>query len=169
MDLGIFQETKLTDGIYTRGLAGYSVVVTDAPSRHRGGVAIFLQPAPHFAVESVQQFGPNVIGFQLATGERRWYIVGCYFDPDDTLTIERVFKALRERPKGVELLVAGDININFATPEGDRIEEDIAATFATEGLEDMDPYFLPRQRRWCRDRRTWGMLRKGREVRSRTD
>ena len=32
MDLGIFQETKLTDGIYTRGSAGYSVVATDAPS-----------------------------------------------------------------------------------------------------------------------------------------
>ena len=68
MDLGISQETKLTDGIYTRGLAGYSVVATDAPSRHRGGVAIFHRPAPHFAVEAVQQFGPNVIGFQLATG-----------------------------------------------------------------------------------------------------
>ena len=32
MDLGILQETKLTDGIYTRGLAGYSVIATDAPS-----------------------------------------------------------------------------------------------------------------------------------------
>ena len=50
MDLGILQETKLTDGIYTRGLAGYSVVLTDAPSRHRGSVAIFHRPAPHFVV-----------------------------------------------------------------------------------------------------------------------
>ena len=32
MDLGIFQETKFTDGIYTRGLAGYSVAMTDVPS-----------------------------------------------------------------------------------------------------------------------------------------
>ena len=38
MDLGILQETKLTDGIYTRGSAGYSVIATDAPSRHRGGI-----------------------------------------------------------------------------------------------------------------------------------
>ena len=68
MDLGILQEKKLTDGIYTRGSAGYSVVATDAPSRHRGGVAIFHQPAPHFAVEAVQKFGLNVIGFQLAMG-----------------------------------------------------------------------------------------------------
>ena len=41
MDLGIFQETKVTDGIYTRGLAGYSVVATDAPTQHYGGVAVF--------------------------------------------------------------------------------------------------------------------------------
>ena len=32
MDLGIFQETKCTDGIYTRESAGYSVVATDTPS-----------------------------------------------------------------------------------------------------------------------------------------
>ena len=68
MDLGILQETKLTDGIYTRGSAGYSVVATDAPSRHRGGVAIFYRSEPHFLVEAVEKFGPNVIGFQLATG-----------------------------------------------------------------------------------------------------
>ena len=122
MDLGIFKETKLTDGIYNRGSAGYSVVTTDAPSRHRGGVEILHWPAPHFAVEAVQQFGPNVIRFQLATGARQWYIVGCYLAPNDTLMIERVFEALRERPKAAELLIAGDLNINFA---------------ATEVLEDM--------------------------------
>ena len=169
MELGILQETKLTEGISTRGSAGYSVFATDTPSRHRGGVAIFHRPALHFAVEAVQKFGPNVIGFQLATGARQWYIVGCYLAPDDTLTIERFVKALRERPKGAELLVAGDLNINLAAPEGYQREEDIATTIATEGLEDMALHFLPRQRRWCRDRRTWGMLQKGREVRSQTD
>ena len=169
MDLGILQETKRTDIIYTRGSAGYSVVTTDALSRHRGGVAIFHQPAPHFAVEAVRKYGQNVIGFQLAIGARRWYIVGCYLAPDDTSTIERVVKALRDLPKGAELLVTGDLNINLASPEGDRREEHIATTIATEGLEDMAQHFLPQERRWCRDRRTWGMLRKGREVRSRTD
>ena len=130
MDLGIFQETKMTDRIYTRGSAGYSAVATDAPSQHRRGVAIFHWPASQFAVEAVQQFRPNVIGFQLATGARRRHIVGCYLSPDNTSTIERVVEALRESPKGAELMVAGDLNINFAAPEGDWIEEDIAATFA---------------------------------------
>ena len=68
IDLGIFQETKCTDGIYTRESDGYSVVAMDAPSRHRSRVAVFYRPSPLFAVEVVRQFGPNVVGFQLATG-----------------------------------------------------------------------------------------------------
>ena len=100
MDPGIFQETTLTDGIYTCASAGYSVVATDELSRHRGGVAIFHRPVPHFAVEAVRHFRPNAIGFQLATGARQWYIVGCYLAPEDTSTIERVVEAHRERPKG---------------------------------------------------------------------
>ena len=40
LHMGILQETKITDGVYTRASAGYRVVATDAPSRHRGGIAI---------------------------------------------------------------------------------------------------------------------------------
>ena len=54
MDLGIFQETKCTDGIYTRESAGYRVVATDGPSQHRGGVALFYRPSPLFEVEAVR-------------------------------------------------------------------------------------------------------------------
>ena len=54
MYLGIFQETKVTNVIYTRGSSGYSVVATDAPIQHRGGVAVFHRPTPHFALEAVQ-------------------------------------------------------------------------------------------------------------------
>ena len=101
-------------------MTGYSVVATDAPSRHCGGVAIFYRSGPNFAVEAVTKFGPNVIGFQIATGARRWYIVGCYLAPNDTSTMERVVEALRSQPRGAELLVAGDFNVNLATPEEDR-------------------------------------------------
>ena len=69
MDLGIFQEKKLTNVAYTRGSAEYSVVATDAPIRHRVRVAVFYRPSPRFSVEAVQQFGPNNVGFQMATGE----------------------------------------------------------------------------------------------------
>ena len=46
MDLVILQETNIMVVIYTRGSAGYSVVATDAPSQHRGGVAVFIRTSP---------------------------------------------------------------------------------------------------------------------------
>ena len=72
MYLGIFQETKTTYGVYTCGLDRYSFVATDAPIRHCSGVAVFYRPAPNFAVEAVQKFVPNVVGFHLVMGEQRW-------------------------------------------------------------------------------------------------
>ena len=70
MYLGIFQETKLTDGVYPHGSAGYSVASIDVPSRHRGRVTFFYRLSPRSEVEAVHQFGPNVVGFLLATGEK---------------------------------------------------------------------------------------------------
>ena len=118
MGMGIFQEKKVTYGIYARGSAGYSVVATDAPSRHRGRVAVFHRPALYFAVEDVQKFRTNVFRFHLAMREWRWYIVGCYLAPDDTSTIDSVIAALKELPRGAELLVAGEFNVNLVEPEG---------------------------------------------------
>ena len=120
-------------------------------------------------MEAVEKFGPNVLGFQLATGKRRWYIVGVYNAPEDTTTMERVVEAIRRKPRGAELLVTGDFSVNIAAPEGDRRAEDIATEVATAGLADIARHFLPREKRWGRDRQTWGMLRKGQEVQYRTD
>ena len=154
MDLGVFQETKCTDGIYTCASAGYSAVATDAPIRHRGGVKFFYRPSPNFALEAVWQFCPNVFGFQLATGSRWWYIIGCYLAPDDTLTIESVVAALKERPQGAALLVVGDLNTPLTEPENDQRGTDIAAALTAEGLEDMATQFLLRRSTWGRERRT---------------
>ena len=95
--------------------------------------------------------------------------MGCYLSPDDTLTIKRVVGALKDCPKGAEILMAGYMNAKLVEPEGDRRGEDIAAALATEVLEEMSAHFLPQQHPWCRDGRTWSMIRKEREVRSRTD
>ena len=154
MDLGIFQETKCTDGIYTRESAGYLVVATDAPSRHRGGVALFYRPSPLFAAEAVQEYGPNVMSFEVATGARRWYIIGCYLAPDDTSMIERVVTALGDRPKGTALVVAGDLNTDLEDSENDRRGTKITAAMAAAGVRDTTTQFLPRKRRCGRERRT---------------
>ena len=75
MDLGVFQETKVTGGVYTRRSDGYSVDATDAPSRHHGGVVVFYWTSTRYAVDYIHMFRPNAVGFQLETGERRWYII----------------------------------------------------------------------------------------------
>ena len=147
MDLVIFQETKCTDGIYTRESDGYSVVATDAPSRYRCEVAVFYGPSPHFAVEDVRQFGPNVVGFQLVTGARK------------TSTIESVVAALKERPRGTALLVAGELKTTLTDPENERRGTEIAAALTEAGIKDMVAHFLPHQRRWVREWRTWIMVR----------
>ena len=169
MDLGIFPAKKCTDRIYTRESAGYRVVATDAPSRHRSGVALFYRPSSLFAMEAVRQYGPNVTSFELATGARRWYIIRCYLSPNDTSTIEIVVAALKDRPKGTALVVAGDLNTALEYPENDRRGTEIAASMTAAGVEDMTAHFLPRRRRWGQERRTWSMVREGKFVRSRTD
>ena len=169
MDLGILQETKCIEGIYTHDLDGYHIVATDAPRRHRGGVALFYRPSSLFAVEDVRQFGPNVLSFHLAMGERRWYIIGCYLAPEDTSTIERVVAALKERSKGTKLVVVGDLNTVLDEPENNWRGTVIVAEMIEAGVEDMTAHFLPRRHRWEQEKRTWSMVREGKAVRSRTD
>ena len=59
--------------------------------------------------------------------------------------------------------------MKLSEPEGDQRGEDIVAALAMEGLEDMAAHFLLRRHSWCRDGRTWSMIRAGREVKSRMD
>ena len=53
--------------------------------------------------------------------------------------------------------------------EGDRRGAEISAALTEAGLEDMAAHFLPRKRRWGRERWTWAMVRGGEAVRSGTD
>ena len=132
IDLGVFQETKCTDGIYTHKSVGYRVVATDAPSRHRGRVALFYRPSSLFAVKEVREYGPNVISFEVATGGRRWYIIGCYLAPDNARTIEWVVTAMGDQPHGTALVVAGDFNTDLGETASDGIGTEIVAAL-TEG------------------------------------
>ena len=65
--------------------------------------------------------------------------------------------------------MAGDLNTDLEDSESDRRGTEIAAAMTAEGLEDMMAHFLPRKRRWGRERQTWSMVREVKVVRSRTD
>ena len=74
-----------------------------------------------------------------------------------------------ERPRGAKLLLTVNFNTKVSEPEGYQRGEEIAATLATEGLDDMSAHFLPCQRSWFWDGMMWSMIWEGREVRSRID
>ena len=167
LDLGIFQETKIIDGVYTCGSAGYSVIAKDTPSRQRDGVAVFYRESPRFTVDSIQNFGPDIASFQLVTGERQWFIIGCYPPPYNASVIQSVVAALRGFPQRSELMVAGDFNAELAPPDGDRNNEQIAVDLTAAKLQNTLSHFLPQRRLQCQDGRTWIMVRLGRELQSR--
>ena len=169
IDLGVFQETKCTNGIYTRKSAGCRVIAKDALSRHRSGVALFYRPSSLFTVEEVREYGPNVISFEVATGRRQWYIIGCYLALNDARTIERVVTALGDQLRSTALVVAGDFNTDLGETASNGRGTEIAAALTEAGVEDMTAHFLLRKRLWGRERRTWSMVREGKVIRYRTD
>ena len=77
---------------------------------------------------------------------------------------------MADKPRGSELVVVGDLNVEIGKTGGRGRGEEITAAVTTSGLEDMSgQHFFPRIRVLFRDRRTWSMQRQGMVVRSRTD
>ena len=93
VDVGVFQETKVTDGFYPRAASGYTVFATDAKSAWHGGVAVFWREHDLFAVEEQKEWGPNVLSFHLVTGTERFFCIGAYIPPTDLTALEMVDKA----------------------------------------------------------------------------
>ena len=125
------------------GSVRYGVISTLALSRHRCGVTLFYRNSLAFAVEVIHQFGANVIECQLATGDRRWYIVGCYLVPGDGATIWDMEVAMAELQSGTDLIVAGDLNVDVRRTGRKGRGEEIAATVEMAGLEYILAHFLP--------------------------
>ncbi len=55
-----------------------------AVSGHQGGVALmWKENNPKFEVESVLfNNGPNIVTFQLTTGDERFFVIGIYVPPN---------------------------------------------------------------------------------------
>ena len=68
--------------------------------------------------------------------------------PNDTLSVESVVAALKERLRGAEMLVAGDLNVKISGLEGDRRGEEVMAALTTERLEDMLYHIFLRRLPW---------------------
>ena len=144
LDVGVFQETKFMEGIYTRRLVGYRVVVTPAPSQHQSGIAIFYQESPLFSVKAIHQFGVNFIACQLDTRDRRLYIVVCYMAPSNGMTIQDIEYAIIQKPRDTEFIVVEDLNKDLGKEGIWGREEEITATVAVACLGDLLVQFILR-------------------------
>ena len=66
----VLTETKLTDDRYPKFVSGYRVIASKATSPRQGGVALLWEEGHRdFEVEAVQVHTPNLLTFQLVTGE----------------------------------------------------------------------------------------------------
>ena len=105
------QETKFADRRFAaRAASGYTILATDAPSAHCGGVALLYKESAQFELEEATIRGNNVISFELETGSERYFVVGAYIPPseNDASTIKCVTDAFTNRPKGyLPLLIGG--------------------------------------------------------------
>jgi hypothetical protein len=117
----ILSEIKITNDRYTRMTLGYKVLVTKAPSKHQGGIALLWQPDREaFEVEAPKVVTSNLITFQLVTGNQQYYVIGIYIPPNDTEGGHDLRAAWEACPANCHPIVMGNLNINVGNPRDDR-------------------------------------------------
>ena len=80
--LAVVTETKITDVRYTRLASGYKILASKAASHNQGGIALLWKENHRgFEVESAKIVTPNLLTFQLVTGNERFYCMGVYLPP----------------------------------------------------------------------------------------
>ena len=121
--LAVLTETKLTDYRYTRLASGFKILPSKAASHNQGGIALsWKENHPGYEVESARIAMPNLLTFQLVTGDERFYCMGIYIPPTDTMGVEDLRAAWEACPEGCIPLVLGDLNIKFNEPWDKREE-----------------------------------------------
>ena len=72
VDIAVLQETKFVNKKYTKAASGYTIMCSKAVSIRQGGVGLLWKEGDsRFKVELVAfKNGPNVVTFQVVTGDR---------------------------------------------------------------------------------------------------
>jgi hypothetical protein len=119
----VLMETKLTEDRYTRLASGFKILSSKAMSHNQGGIAL-LWKENHlgYEVELARIATLNLLTFQLVTGDERFYCMGIYIPPTDTMGVEDLRAAWEACPEGCIPLVLGDLNIYFKEPPDKREE-----------------------------------------------
>jgi hypothetical protein len=137
----------------------------EAASKFQGGIALVYRQSAFWKVESIKQFGFNVISFQLVTGCNRISCVGGYIPPTDVSTIKFVNEAYNIPPRGPKL-VLGDLNADLNNPRNER-PTTVATAMADLGLENLYGLFCHKLNH--REGFTWQMRRDNKKIKVRCD
>jgi hypothetical protein len=87
--LAIVTETNITEACYTRLALGYKTLASKTTSHNQGGIALLWKENHRgFEVESAKILTPNLLTFLLVTGNERFYCMGIYIPPINTMGVE---------------------------------------------------------------------------------
>jgi hypothetical protein len=119
--LAILMETKVTDSRHPCLASGYKILPSKVASHNQGGIALlWKENCGDYEVELACIVMPNLLTFQLVTGDEQFYCMGVYIPPTDTMGVEDLWAAWEACPAGCTPLVLGDLNINFSDPRNKR-------------------------------------------------
>lgn len=166
VDVAVLTETRLNNDRYTRSAFDYIVSATTTTHMNQGGIALAHRTSNRWQVESEMRHGPNVISFLLISGQRRFFMIGVYIPPNDTLTLTQIQEA-RDRYANMPVIMMGDLNVDLNDPNPDDRTIEIMGLLSSFGLEDMASHF--RQRAGFRHGDTWHMVREGELISSKCD
>jgi hypothetical protein len=92
--LAVLMEMKLTDDRYTRLALGVKILTSKATSHNQGGIALlWKENHSGYKVELARIATPNLLTFQLVTGDERFYCME-YTSPPQTRWGWKIFGLL---------------------------------------------------------------------------
>ncbi len=107
------------DNHHPRLASGYKILASKATSHNQGGIALlWKENCGEYEVELACIVTPNLLIFQLS----RFYCMGVYIPPTDTMGVEDLWAAWEACPAGCTPLVLGDLNISFRDPRDEQEE-----------------------------------------------
>ena len=141
--LAVSTETKVTDNHHSHPTSGYKILALKVISHSQGGIALLWgENNGGYKVELAQICMPNLLTFQLIIGDERFYCMGIYIPPTDTMGVEDLRGAWDACPEGCIPIFLGDLNVNVRAPHDEK-NELIVDLLDEINIVDMSRKFAP--------------------------
>jgi hypothetical protein len=90
------------------------VILSKGASPRQGGATLLWEEGhQNFEVKAVNIVSPNLLMFQVVTGEDHFFVIGEYIPPDDTTGVDDLSSVWAARLINCKLLLLGDLKINL--------------------------------------------------------